>query len=93
MTRIKSPVVYLSAALFLSMPSLWDISQQRYSTLKDSRTAMLNEEARLKQRKDEVAQEIVNLHYQLERKQKHLDAITARLSAVQNSLKDIERQM
>ena len=92
-TRIKNPAIYTSVVLILSMPSIIDFRQQHYSTVKNSHTAMLNEEARLKQKKYEVSQEIHDLEHRLDQKHKHLDAISARLAALQIAIKDLERQM
>ncbi|HNB22726.1 MAG TPA: hypothetical protein PKZ32_09920 [Candidatus Melainabacteria bacterium] len=91
--HLKLPVFCVSAALFLSMPSLWDYRQERYMAVKDSHTAMLNEEARLKQKKYEVIHEIADLQQRLYQKQKHLDGLNARIAAVQISIRDLERQM
>ncbi|HIN65309.1 MAG TPA: hypothetical protein EYM95_11750 [Candidatus Obscuribacterales bacterium] len=91
--RINKPFVFASAAIFLSVPSLWDYNRERYLLVKDSHTAMLNEEARLKQRKSDLSHEINDLHSRLYQKQRHLDAVNARLAVVQSSLKDLERQM
>lgn len=91
--RFKAPIIYLSAALFLSIPAFWDAQRDRYLTLKDSHTAMLNEEARLKQRKYDLAHEISDLQARLYQKQRHFDAVSTRLSALQISIRELERQM
>jgi len=89
----NKPIVYASAALLLSIPSLWDYRQEHYQTVKDSHIAMLNEEARLKRKKSELIQEIGDLQQRLHQKQKHLDGLNARLASVQSSIRDLERQM
>lgn len=93
LARIKTPAIYASAALILSMPSILDFRHQHYSTIKHSHTAMLNEEAHLKQRRHEVSQEIHDLQHRLDQKHKQLDTISARLAALQIAIKDLERQL
>jgi uncharacterized protein YlxW (UPF0749 family) len=91
--RFQTPIVYLSAALFLSIPGFWDVQRERYLSLKNSHTAMLNEEARLTQRRYDLAHEISELQAKLYQKQRHYDAVSARLSSLQISIKELEKQM
>ena len=89
----RLPAIFLSAAILLSLPSLSDFQQQRYLSLKDSHSALVNQESRLKQRRSDVQREIDDLQWRLHDKYRHLDMISQKLASVQHSIRDLERQL
>jgi hypothetical protein len=52
--QMRNVLIFFSSALFLSVPAVWEYHHHNYRYARDSHTAMINEETKLKQKKSEI---------------------------------------
>ncbi|MCC6977950.1 MAG: hypothetical protein IT343_06485 [Candidatus Melainabacteria bacterium] len=91
--QMRNVLIFFSSALFLSVPAVWEYHHHNYRYARDSHTAMINEETKLKQKKSEIQHDIFDLQQRLDQKHRQLDAVSARLNHLHQAIRDMEKHI